>query len=71
MSPAVRAVVQPAPIAVSACDEHEHDDAAPHPNRVYRQTASSQASPASRLRSATVRADCVSSSETHCLEAPR
>lgn len=69
ISPAVRAVDQPAPIAVRLAPTRRAPAAPQTANSVPRQTWWSQASPASRARSATVRADPVSSSDTHCREA--
>ncbi len=68
--PAVRAVVQPLPMAVNASASVSTITPPHTTNSVERHTMASHASPASRLRSATARADWVSSSDTHWREAP-
>ena len=68
-SPAVRAAVQPAPIAVSACTRSSTTTTPHTAKAVRRHSRPSHASPSTRPRSATTSADWVSSSETHCRDA--
>ncbi len=69
-SPAVRGVVQPVPIAVTACMSTSTPIPAHSTSSVRRHTASSQDAPSAAARSATARADSASSSDTHWRAAP-
>ncbi len=69
-SPAVRAVDQPVPSAAATCTSSRTPAAIQTARTARRENRYSQEFPASRPRSATVRADRVSSSETHWREAP-
>lgn len=68
--PAVRATVQPAPMAVSACPSSRAVTVPHTRSRLRHRTDASQATRSAAHRLATSRADSVSSSETHCRAAP-
>ncbi len=68
-SPAVRAAVHPAPIAVSACTSSSTTTSNQTTDAVRHHSPASHTALSARPRSATSSADCVSSSDTHCREA--